>query len=140
MILFSSPGPSPSKALRGSVVKILMCRCGRSGAASFSAADGPTSSSLLPRLLCMLGGKPERCSPGHKEQEVSLRILAILAVSLFLGACTESMGEGAGPRQIGSVLDPFCAPDGSVVRLQFPNAQGSFDGAMASRENCPWNQ
>ena len=70
-----------------------------------------------------------------------MRILAVLAVSLFLGACAETMGEGGGgPRQVGSVLDPFCAPDGSVVTLQFPNTQGSFDGAMASHENCPWNQ
>ncbi len=73
-----------------------------------------------------------------------MRILAILAVSLFLGACAQAMDEGGdsmgGPRRVGSVLDPFCAPDGSVVTLQYPNAQGSFDGAMASRENCPWNQ
>ena len=73
-----------------------------------------------------------------------MRILAILAVSLFLGACAQPMDEGGdsmgGARRVGTVLDPFCSPDGSVVTLQFPNAQGSFDGAMASRENCPWNQ
>ncbi len=73
-----------------------------------------------------------------------MRILAILAVSLFLGACTHALDEGGdmrgGARQVGTVLDPFCGPDGSVVTVQYPNAQGSFDGAMASRENCPWNQ
>ncbi len=73
-----------------------------------------------------------------------MRIIAFLAVSLFLGACAQPMDEGGdtmgGPRQVGSVLDPFCAPDGSVVRLQYPNNQGSFEGAMASRENCPWNK
>ena len=70
-----------------------------------------------------------------------MRILAILAVSLFLGACAQPMNEsGDGARRVGSVLDPFCGPDGSVVTVQFPNDQGSFDGAMASRENCPWNQ
>ena len=73
-----------------------------------------------------------------------MRILAILAVSLFLGACAQAMDEGggsmSGARQVGSVLDPFCGPDGSVVTVQYPNAQGNFDGAMASRENCPWNQ
>lgn len=85
----------------------------------------------------------KRRSLGQK-QEVSLRILAILAVSLFLGACAMPMDESgdmrSGARQVGSVLDPFCGPDGSVVTVQYPNAQGSFDGALASRENCPWNQ
>lgn len=68
-----------------------------------------------------------------------MRILATLAVSIFLGACAQSTGEG-GPRQVGTILDPFCATDGSVVQLQYPNAQGSFEGATASRENCTWNQ
>lgn len=69
-----------------------------------------------------------------------MKISAILAVSFFLGACAQTMGEGGGPRQVGTILDPFCSPDGSVVTLQYPNAQGSFEGAMASRENCPWNK
>ncbi len=68
-----------------------------------------------------------------------MRILAILAVSIFLGACAPPTDEG-GPRRVGTILDPFCATDGSVVRLRYPNAQGSFEGAMASPENCPWNK
>ena len=68
-----------------------------------------------------------------------MKILAMLAASLFLGACAQPMDEG-GPRQVGTLLDPFCSPDGSVVWVKYPNAQGSFEGAMASRENCPWNK
>ena len=49
------------------------------------------------------------------------------------------MDEG-GPRQIGTLLNPFCSRDGSVVWVNYPNAQGSFEGAMASRENCAWNK
>lgn len=70
-----------------------------------------------------------------------MRILAILAASLFLSACAQPMDEAQGrPRQVGTILDPFCMPDGSVVQLQYPNSEGSFEGAKASRENCPWNQ
>ena len=73
-----------------------------------------------------------------------MKTLTILAASLFLGACTlgltESGTSSGAPRQVGTFLDPFCAPDGSVVRVQYPNSQGSFAGAEASRENCSWNQ
>jgi len=68
----------------------------------------------------------------------------MLAAMLYLGACAvaaETTDETqGGPRLVGTIIDPFCAPDGSIVRLIYPNAQGSFDGATASRENCPWNQ
>ncbi len=65
-----------------------------------------------------------------------MRMLAALVVALALYGCG---GEGEG-RPVGSVLDPVCAPDGSVVTYQFPNDQGSYEGVQASRENCPWNQ
>ncbi len=71
-----------------------------------------------------------------------MRALSLLAALIFLGACTlplvgtgESRGE---PRRVGTMIDPFCAPDGSVVRLLYPNSQGSFEGTKSSRENCPW--
>ena len=63
-----------------------------------------------------------------------MRMLAALVVALALYGCG---GEG---RRVGTVLDPVCAPDGSVVMYQFPNTQGSYEGVQASRENCPWNQ
>ena len=49
----------------------------------------------------------------------------------------EAQGE---PRRIGTLLNPFCMPDGSVVQIQYPNSEGSFEGAKASREHCPGNQ
>ena len=55
---------------------------------------------------------------------------ALLLAGVVLGGC----GEG---RKVGSFLEPFCAPDGSVVMYQKPNADGSYDGGKASRENCP---
>ncbi len=88
----------------------------------------------------------ETGAPRFKEQEDTMRLLSILAASLFLSACAvvaapQDMADTEGaPHLVGTIIDPFCAPDGSIVRLQYPNAQGSFDGAMASRENCPWNQ
>ncbi len=57
----------------------------------------------------------------------------VLAATLVLGGCAEG-------RWVGSVFDPFCMPDGSVVLYQFPNSQGSYEGFTASRENCSWNQ
>ncbi len=73
-----------------------------------------------------------------------MRIITILAASMLLAGCTLGLaepGESRGaPRQVGTILDPFCAPDGSVVRVQYPNSQGNFVGAKASRENCPWNK
>ncbi len=57
----------------------------------------------------------------------------VLAATLVLSGCAE------GP-WVGSVSDPFCMPDGTVVLYQIANSQGSYEGAQASRENCPWNQ
>jgi len=39
-----------------------------------------------------------------------------------------------------SILDPVCMPDGSVVWMQYPNSEGSYEGAVSDLENCPWNQ
>ena len=75
-----------------------------------------------------------------------MRVLSMLAASLFLSACAvvaapeETVDTEGAPHLVGTIMDPFCAPDGSIVRLVYPNAQGSFDNALASRENCPWNQ
>ncbi len=53
----------------------------------------------------------------------------MLIAGVVLGGC----GEG---RKVGSILEPYCAPDGSVVMHQKPNADGSYEGAQASPENC----
>ena len=59
-----------------------------------------------------------------------MKIWMIMAVGLVLSGCAEG-------RRVGTILDPYCAPDGSVVMYQFPNSQGNFEGARASRDNCP---
>ena len=41
-------------------------------------------------------------------------------------------------RQVSTVLDPYCTADGAVVLFQISNSRGTYDGAEASRENCPW--
>jgi hypothetical protein len=37
-----------------------------------------------------------------------------------------------------SIFNPVCAPDGSVVRVEFANSSGNFDGITTSHEICPW--
>ena len=87
--------------------------------------------------------RPQGWSPGRVAAkdpagrsnigEAPMRMLAALVVALALYGC----GEG---RRVGSVLDPVCAPDGSVVTYQIANSQGNYEGVQASRKNCPWNQ
>lgn len=62
-------------------------------------------------------------------------ILVLAVASMALAACGGN-SRSAG----GSIFDPVCAPDGSIVYVQYANSQGSFDGVQASRENCSWNQ
>ncbi len=59
-----------------------------------------------------------------------MKIWMIMAVGLVLSGCAEG-------RRVGTIFDPYCAPDGSVVMYQFPNSQGNFEEPRASRDNCP---
>ena len=59
-----------------------------------------------------------------------------LAVLLVLGALT-ACGD---VRFVGSLGNPYCAPDGTVVFGVYPNSQGKYDGIKANREICPWNR
>jgi len=59
----------------------------------------------------------------------------LIGTLLLAGVALAGCGEG---RKVGSVLAPYCAPDGSVVMYQKPNADGSYEGAQSSPENCPW--
>ncbi len=59
-------------------------------------------------------------------------VVAALA-AVVLAGCASS-GE---TRQAGTFLNPWCAPDGSVVYTQYSNSKGEFDGLKASPENCP---
>ncbi len=61
-------------------------------------------------------------------------ILMVLAVIVVAGCSSEDKGF----RRVGTVLDPYCMPDGSVVRIQYPNASGEFEGTKGDPKNCPW--
>jgi hypothetical protein len=58
---------------------------------------------------------------------------ALLGVALLgLAACADRNQPG------GSVFDPVCMPDGSVVLSEYKRADGSYDETTAKRENCIW--
>lgn len=57
-------------------------------------------------------------------------------VAVTLAGCA---GE-RGTQTAGGVLDPVCAPDGSVVFVTYSNSEQKYDTAEASRANCPWNK
>ncbi len=62
--------------------------------------------------------------------------LVVLALSSALLAACSGQSRSAP----GSVLNPVCAPDGSVVYRQYANSEGEYDGVKASTANCPWNK
>ena len=57
-------------------------------------------------------------------------VIALFAVALY--GCS-------GGRPVGDLFDPACAADGSIVKYQLPNSQGSYEGATASKENASTN-
>ena len=61
-------------------------------------------------------------------------VFAALCVAV-LSACGDRQS-----RYVGNVNDPICAPDGSVVFVQYATAKGDFPTVRASRENCGWNK
>jgi len=38
------------------------------------------------------------------------------------------------------VLNPSCAPDGSVVFYEYPDSRGQYDTLKNSPQNCPWSK
>ena len=77
-------------------------------------------------MVCrMIAGSHMKGRPMRQEILIGTTLIA----GVVLGGC----GEG---RYVGSILEPYCAPDGSVVTYQKPNADGSYEGAQASPENC----
>lgn len=62
-------------------------------------------------------------------------LLTLAASALFLGACSEVRDV----RFVGSLTDPYCAPDGSVVLGIFPTSQGSYEPIRSTPENCAWH-
>lgn len=64
-----------------------------------------------------------------------MRYVALCAGALLLAACSGGRGEPGG-----SIADPLCMPDGSVVYYEYPNKAGQYDEVTASKANCPWNK
>ena len=63
---------------------------------------------------------------------------AAAALVLALTACSgPSRNE---PASAGSLLNPVCMPDGSVVMNQMANPDGTFGDPRASYDNCSWNK
>lgn len=63
-----------------------------------------------------------------------VRLLVALVVISVLAGCA----AGRDSRGLSQIADPYCAPDGSVVYVQFTDSKGNFNKLRASRENCPW--
>ncbi len=55
-----------------------------------------------------------------------LRMVIVVAFAGTLGSCADYRFGGTSS----------CAPDGSVVWLEKPNSDGSFEGLKNSPENC----
>jgi hypothetical protein len=60
------------------------------------------------------------------------------AVAALAAVLVAGCAGGEDARKAGTFLNPWCAPDGSVVYTQYSNSKGAFDGVKASPENCPW--
>ena len=67
----------------------------------------------------------------------AMRTIIGLVIILSVGACMENnkLYRHAG----GSILNPVCAPDGSVVRIEYANSEGNYNGIKADKENCLWH-
>ncbi len=62
-------------------------------------------------------------------------LFTLAASALLLGACSEVRDV----RFVGSLTEPYCAPDGSVVLGVFPTARGSYEPIKSTPENCAWH-
>ncbi len=65
-----------------------------------------------------------------------MRLLVCLLVVLSTGAY--ALQDRDHRQAATSIFNPLCAPAGSVVRIEFANTSGSFDGIRTRHENCPW--
>lgn len=65
-----------------------------------------------------------------------VRVLMMLMLAGVLAGCSSVRDS----RYLGQIFDPLCAPDGSVVYVQFTDSKGEYNKLRASRENCPWNK
>jgi hypothetical protein len=56
----------------------------------------------------------------------------LLGAALGLSACADRWEPG------GTIADPLCMPDGSVVLWEYKRPDGTYDETTAKKENCPW--
>ncbi len=68
-----------------------------------------------------------------------MRYTVFLAGALLLAACSGS-DRMSRAEPGGSVFDPLCMPDGSVVFYEYANKAGQYDEVTANKANCPWNR
>jgi hypothetical protein len=61
-----------------------------------------------------------------------MKYVAMAVIALGLSACADRSQPG------GSILDPLCMPDGSVVLWEYKKKDGSYDETTAKKENCYW--
>ncbi|MBM3521838.1 MAG: hypothetical protein FJX57_02680 [Alphaproteobacteria bacterium] len=61
-----------------------------------------------------------------------MKYAAMAVIALGLSACADRPEPG------GSLLDPLCMPDGSVVLWEYARKDGTFDETTAKKENCIW--
>ncbi len=62
-----------------------------------------------------------------------MRYFAIAAALLLVTACQDGRFEPGG-----SLMDPLCMPDGSVVFYEYADKAGKYDEVRANKQNCPW--
>ena len=65
-----------------------------------------------------------------------MKFIVGMMIALSVGAC--ALQDRDHRRAATSIFNPVCAPDGSVVRIEFANSSGNFGGIDTSHENCPW--
>ena len=65
-----------------------------------------------------------------------MRSVMGLLIVVALSACQH--GDREHRQAANNLFDPVCAPDGSVVRIEYANSKGNFTGIETSHENCPW--
>lgn len=68
-----------------------------------------------------------------------MTIFRIAVCAAMLSALLAGCGNGRWDQE-GSVANPSCAPDGSVVFYEYPNSRGSYDGLTNSPAHCPWSR
>ena len=67
-----------------------------------------------------------------------MKPISIVTVFTLVAIATAACSTNS--RMVGSVLDPYCMPDGTPIYVQYANKSGTFTDTRGKRENCPWYQ